>query len=113
MNNQTFGPTAKPLSERIAAIKPGNPAPNAMARAIGIAIANALVNERTIQRSAETDGAGEAQIATRRNAVGPTEALNVRCPVRVKDAFRAFCDAERLGYWQGIERLLQITGKLP
>lgn len=46
---------------------------------------------------------------SRRKSVGPTAALNVRCPVRVLNPFIRFCEAERLTYWEAIERLMQLA----
>lgn len=51
------------------------------------------------------------EVVSRRKAVGPTTALNVRCPIRVFNSFARFCELEgRLSYWEGIERLLEIAG---
>lgn len=52
-----------------------------------------------------------AEIAiSRRKAVGPTTPLNIRCPVRVFNPFVRFCEENRLSYWEGVERLMQIAG---
>ena len=53
---------------------------------------------------------GEEKIVRRRREVGPSAQLNVKCPVPVYNRFIRFCDQERLSYWEGIERLLDLAG---
>jgi len=68
-----------------------------------------------IDRVAEAHGfhsrePGEDKIVRRRREVGPSAQLNVKCPIPVYNRFIRFCDQERLPYWEGIERLLDLTG---
>jgi hypothetical protein len=70
--------------------------------------------------TSRVDRAGEAlgfksrepvEVVSRRKSVGPTTALNVRCPVRVFNPFAKFCEEEgRLSYWEGLERLMELAG---
>jgi hypothetical protein len=53
--------------------------------------------------------ASEETIIRRRRDVGPTAQLNVKCPVPVYNRFVRFCDEERLTYWEGIARLLDLV----
>lgn len=52
---------------------------------------------------------GYEKIVRRRREVGPSAQLNVKCPVPVYNRFVRFCDLERLSYWEGIERLLDLA----
>ena len=45
----------------------------------------------------------------RRREVGPGAQLNVKCPIPVYNQFVRFCDQERLPYWEGIEKLLDLA----
>ena len=56
---------------------------------------------------------GEQKIVRRRRDVGPSAQLNVKCPIPVYNRFIRFCDQERLPYWEGIERLLDLAGVDP
>lgn len=51
----------------------------------------------------------EETIVRRRRDVGPTAQLNVKCPVPTYNRFVRFCDEERLTYWEGIARLLDLV----
>lgn len=55
----------------------------------------------------------EEAIVRRRRDVGPTAQLNVKCPVPVYNRFVRFCDEERLTYWEGIARLLDLVNADP
>lgn len=52
----------------------------------------------------------EAKIVRRRREVGAGAQLNVKCPIPVYNRFIRFCDQERLPYWEGIEKLLDLAG---
>jgi hypothetical protein len=52
----------------------------------------------------------EGKIVRRRREVGPSAQLNVKCPVPTYNRFIRFCDEERLPYWEGIEKLLDLAG---
>lgn len=54
-------------------------------------------------------GAGGEAILRRRRDVGPSAQLNIKCPVPVHNRFVRFCDAERLTYWEGVARLLDLA----
>jgi hypothetical protein len=53
--------------------------------------------------------AGEAKVMRRRREVGAGAQLNVKCPIPVYNRFIRFCDQERLPYWEGIEKLLDLA----
>ena len=57
-------------------------------------------------RSREGD---EAKVMRRRREVGAGAQLNVKCPIPVYNRFIRFCDQERLPYWEGIEKLLDLA----
>lgn len=104
MSGDPFGFSNKQRIDRIASIP------------FGVNGISPLVSTSMIDAAAERHGfvsrAGDSEVATRRKSVGPTAALNVRCPVRVFNPFVEFCEKERLSYWEGIEKLMQIAGKL-
>lgn len=52
---------------------------------------------------------GEEKIMRRRRDVGAGAQLNVKCPIPVYNRFIRFCDQERLPYWEGIEKLLDLA----
>lgn len=54
--------------------------------------------------------AGEAKVMRRRREVGAGAQLNIKCPIPVYNRFIRFCDEERLPYWEGIEKLLDLAG---
>jgi hypothetical protein len=53
--------------------------------------------------------ADETKLVRRRREVGAGAQLNVKCPIPVYNRFIRFCDQERLPYWEGIERLLDLA----
>ncbi len=66
-----------------------------------------------IDRAGDTAGFKSREslhVISRRKNVGPTTALNVRCPVRVFNPFAKFCEAQGLTYWEAIERLMHLAG---
>ena len=55
------------------------------------------------------EGGDEAKVMRRRREVGAGAQLNVKCPIPVYNRFIRFCDQERLPYWEGIEKLLDLA----
>ncbi len=53
--------------------------------------------------------AEEAKVTRRRREVGAGAQLNVKCPIPVYNRFIRFCDQERVPYWEGIEKLLDLA----
>jgi hypothetical protein len=51
----------------------------------------------------------EQDIETRQT-LGPVVMMTMRAPVRVSRRFKAFCKANRLSYWEGIEELMNKAG---
>lgn len=104
MSADAFGFSNKQRSDRIASIQ------------TGVSATAEHVDTSLLDSAAAKHGfvsrAGDTEIASRRKSVGPTAALNVRCPVRVFNPFVEFCEQERLSYWEGIEKLMQLAGKL-
>jgi len=102
MSSDDFGFANSTRMSKIAAIKPA-----------GTALENHAVETSAIDAAGEKHGftsrSGEEKIINRRKNVGPTAALNVRCPVRVFNPFVQFCENERLSYWEGIERLMKLA----
>jgi hypothetical protein len=45
-----------------------------------------------------------------RQTLGPVVMMTMRAPVRVARRFKAFCKANRLSYWEGIEELMNRAG---
>lgn len=94
--------TANRVAAKIAEIKPepekGTEAPLA-------ALDQAA--DRLGFRSREAE---EVKVVRRRREVGAGAQLNVKCPIPVYNRFIRFCDQERLPYWEGIERLLDLAG---
>lgn len=100
--SDTFGfSTANRVAAKIAEIKPEteNAAPAPLA-----ALDRAA--EQLGFRSREGD---EAKVMRRRREVGAGAQLNVKCPIPVYNRFIRFCDQERLPYWEGIEKLLDLA----
>ena len=62
------------------------------------------------QHGFQSREAGKDKIVRRRRDVGPGAQLNVKCPIPVYNRFIRFCDEERLPYWEGIEKLLDLAG---
>jgi len=94
--------TAKRVAAKIAEIAPETPKASPASLA-------------TLDRVAEQHGfqsreAGEEKVVRRRRDVGPSAQLNVKCPIPVYNRFIRFCDEERLPYWEGIEKLLDLAG---
>ena len=54
--------------------------------------------------------AEEGKVMRRRREVGAGVQLNVKCPIPVYNRFIRFCDQERLPYWEGVEKLLDLAG---
>lgn len=54
--------------------------------------------------------AGARTAPRRQRSVGPTMTINTRVPVEIAERFIAFCDDNRLAYWEGIEELMKRTG---
>jgi hypothetical protein len=97
--------TANRVAAKIAEIKPEAAMPSSSPIA-------------ALDRAAEEHGflsrePGDEKIIRRRREVGPSAQLNVKCPVPVYNRFIRFCDQERLPYWEGIERLLDLAGVDP
>ena len=46
----------------------------------------------------------------RRRDVGPTTAINMRVPDAIAARFIAFCEANRLSYWEGVDELMRRSG---
>lgn len=58
------------------------------------------------------------EVKSGRKSIGLTTNMTLRCPVRVFNPFVEFCQRNRLTYWEGIERMMQLLdidsqGKLP
>lgn len=97
-----FGFTAaNRVAAKIAEIKPeAEPAREAPLAAIDRAA------EHLGFRSRESE---EPKVMRRRREVGAGAQLNVKCPIPVYNRFIRFCDQERLPYWEGIEKLLDLA----
>jgi hypothetical protein len=102
------GSIARQVATRISEIAPETPpAPvSALARLDRVA-------EDMGFPSREAGAAGADAIVRRRREVGPGAQLNVKCPVPVYNRFVRFCDEERLTYWEGVQRLLDLAGVDP
>lgn len=99
----TFGfSTANRVAAKIAEIKPE--------AEILPATPTAALDRMAEQHGFHSREPGEDKIVRRRREVGPSAQLNVKCPVPVYNRFIRFCDQERLSYWKGIERLLDLAG---
>lgn len=94
--------TANRVAAKLAEIAPeppkGSPAPLA------------ALDRVAEQHGFQSREAGEEKVVRRRRGVGPSAQLNVKCPVPVYNRFIRFCDEERLPYWEGIEKLLDLAG---
>ena len=101
-NADAFGfSTANRVAAKIAEIKPGVEAqPNPP-----IAALDRMAEEHGFHSREPAD----EKILRWRREVGPSAQLNVKCPVPVYNRFIRFCDQERLSYWEGIERLLDLA----
>lgn len=94
--------TAQQIAARLAEIAPGaQPAP-----ARSLDELDRLAESRGFT-SREATG-GEAVLRRRRD-VGPSAQLNIKCPVPVHNRFVRFCDEQRLTYWEGVARLLDLA----
>jgi len=49
-------------------------------------------------------------ISRRRKEIGPTIAINMRVPENVAATFIAFCDQQRMSYWEGVAELMRRCG---
>lgn len=49
-------------------------------------------------------------ISRRRREIGPTVAINMRVPENVAATFIAFCDQQRMSYWEGVAELMKRSG---
>jgi hypothetical protein len=90
--------------EKIAKIKPS-----------GVAVSEHSPAQEKVDRAGEALGFTSRepmQVISRRKNVGPTTALNIRCPVRVFNPFAQFCEEEGLTYWEAIEKLMKAAGKM-
>ena len=106
MTDDPFGfPASRTTVEKIRAIAPGGDAPG--------------------RESADLDKADHASTALgfvprevtprpaalrRRRDVGPTTAINMRVPDAVAARFIAFCEANRMSYWEGVDELMRRCG---
>lgn len=100
--SDTFGfSTANHVAAKIAEIKPE-------AEKVAPALLAALdrAADQLGFRSREGD---ETKVMRRRREVGAGAQLNVKCPIPVYNRFIRFCDQERLPYWEGIEKLLDLA----
>ena len=99
----TFGfSTANRVAAKIVEIKPETEIPPTTP--------TAALDRMAEQHGFHSREPGEEKIVRRRREVGPSAQLNVKCPVPVYNRFIRFCDQERLSYWEGIERLLDLAG---
>jgi hypothetical protein len=46
----------------------------------------------------------------RRKEIGPTVAINMRVPENVAATFIAFCEQQRMSYWEGVAELMKRCG---
>lgn len=100
--SDTFGfSTANRVAAKIAEIKPEAekvvPAPLA------------ALDRAADQLGFRSREGGESKVMRRRREVGAGAQLNVKCPIPVYNRFIRFCDQERLPYWEGIEKLLNLA----
>jgi len=93
--------TANRVAAKIAEIEPepAKPSPASLA----------ALDRVAEQHGFQSREAGEEKIVRRRRDVGPSAQLNVKCPIPVYNRFIRFCDEERLPYWEGIEKLLDLA----
>jgi hypothetical protein len=69
----------------------------------------AAIDKAADQLGFRSREAEEAKVMRRRREVGAGAQLNVKCPIPVYNRFIRFCDQERLPYWEGIEKLLDLA----
>jgi len=120
MTNDPFGfSTARKVAARLAEIRPEE-APRTDAPVAALDRAAATLGFLSREPAAENPavpsppaGPVAEAIVRRRREVGPGAQLNVKCPVPVYNRFVRFCDVERLTYWEGIARLLDLAGVDP
>jgi hypothetical protein len=91
------------LENKVARI-PANEAPPSVPHDdAGVVAAGAQIG--FVNRDPDT----EQDIETRQT-IGPVVMMTMRAPVRVARRFKAFCKANRMSYWEGIETLLDKAG---
>ena len=100
--NDTFGfSAANRVAAKIAQIRPESekaaPAP--------LAALDSAADQLGFRSREGTEG----KVMRRRREVGAGAQLNVKCPIPVYNRFIRFCDQERLSYWEGIEKLLDLA----
>lgn len=93
--------TAKRVAEKISEIKPEP-------EALGVKSKLASLDRVAEKHGFPSRQAPEEKLVRRRRDVGPSAQLNVKCPIPIYNRFIRFCDQERLSYWEGLERLLEI-----
>jgi len=93
------------LENKVARI-PANEAPPSVPRDdAGVVAAGAQIG--FVNR--DPDPEQDPDIETRQT-LGPVVMMTMRAPVRVARRFKAYCKANRLSYWEGIETLLDRAG---
>jgi hypothetical protein len=93
--------TANRVAAKIAEIRPETEK--------GIEPPLAALDKAADQLGFRSREAEEAKVMRRRREVGAGAQLNVKCPIPVYNRFIRFCDQERLPYWEGIEKLLDLA----
>ena len=105
MTDDPFGfPARRQTAEKIRAIAPGGDAPGHEAGSLGRA------DDAGAALGFVPRDASRPALLRRRKEVGPTTAINMRVPDAVAARFIAFCDDNRLSYWEGVDELMRRSG---
>ena len=100
-NDYGFTPPRKSTADKLKNIKPSDDTPAAgpsdLDRADAAGAALGFVPRESTR----------APMLRKRKEIGPTVAINMRVPETVAARFIAFCEQNRMSYWEGVEELMK------